>query len=528
MKKFLLIVLSLLTVELFSQVSAPSNLTQLAIPELVTFGNPIYYTFYTFDADDEDDSFYVYCERNHKSYYYGQVILDFNKYLNPGVLYKVSKNLESYSFNNINVPNYYSFICCTDNKESIIAFYKDYDKADDILSIKKVVFNKNNIKAEPRIENVLNFHIGNKDYSTFTSAKSPDKQFFAITMLLTDKQNNLKDLFTATFNNEGDLLWQTTSTPSLENNFFNIADMQVSNAGIVYYCISSYSKVDHKIFDNKVHLYSVENNSTDIQYEDIDFGSIKDMKMKFLKNGKIFIGGYYSEKPQGNAIGSFSFTFDPVSLAILNNDYQPFNSDYKESIVSNTIDERLINQQIRISCDHIFELDNGKIIMLGEQRADFATSSSFGTKYTCYAKYILTNTFTPKGDCDKYYMIQKNQCGSTSLYYSNPQEVFVSYSAFNNENNVYLIYNDLTNNLSKKTSGAEIFKIKNPLHRINKNSCVTLIMIDKNDDVSKLNIMDCPTVKKVFNQIMYINGNDIVFDAYSRKSNSLSKFTLPN
>jgi len=40
--------------------------------------------------------------------------------------------------------------------------------------------------------------------------------------------------------------------------------------------------------------------------------------------------------------------------------------------------------------------------------------------------------------------------------------------------------------------------------------------------------MDCNTAKKVYNQIMFINGNEIVFDAYSVKSNSLSKFTLPN
>ena len=366
--------------------------------------------------------------------------------------------MEFYSFNNINIPNHYSFICCTDSKESIIAFYKDYDKEADILAIKKVVFNKNNIKAEHLIKTVLNFHIENKDFSTFTSAQSPDKQFFAITMLLTDKKNNLKDLFTVAFNNEGDLLWQNTSAPTLENKFLNITDIQVSNAGIVYYCITSYSKEGAKSFNNKFHLYSVEDNLTDIQEEDIDFGIIKDMKMKFLKNGALFIGGYYSEKSEENATGSFSFTYDPISLEIVNKNYQLFSSDYIETPIYNLLSVEFANQQYIVNCDYIFELDNGKIIMLGEQRITNIGSSSS----VRYAKSILTNTFSPKGDCDRYYMIGKNQCGSTPLYYSKPQEVFLSYSAFNNGNNVYLMYNDHKNNLFEKISGTEIFKKTEP------------------------------------------------------------------
>lgn len=523
MKKFLLVVLCFCVVNTFSQ--GIVNLTQLAIPDFVVSSNPIKYSFHSFVSEAEDDSFFIYCSNEYNS---NIILFDKNKNLPEGVLFKVSKNLNSYSFANINIPDYNSFIYYADNIKSIIIFYKKYDKESDILTIKKATLDKNNITAAPLIEDILDFHLENKDNPSFICAASNDKQLFAISMLLTDKKSLLKDLYTATFDNDGEVIWQTTSTPSLENNYFNIADMQVSNDGIVYYCIDSYSKEGNKSFDYKFHLYTVEDNSTDIQYDDIDFGIIKDMKMKFLKNGKLFIGGYYSETPNENATGSFSFTINPISLEIINKNHQLFSDDYKETFVYNPVKVKLANQQHRVNCDYIFELNNGKIIMMGEQRADYYTYSNGFSTFTCYAKNILTNTFTPGGDYDSYFMIKKNQSATSGMQYSSPEDLFVSYAAFDNGKNVYLIYNDHTNNLSPETLNEEIFKIGNPFYKINKKSCVTLTQIDENDNVTKWNIMDCNTAKKVYNQIMFINGNEIVFDAYSVKSNSLSKFTLPN
>jgi len=527
MKKFLLLVLCFGISNIFSQ--GIVNLTQLEIPELVASTNPLFYTFHTFDADAEDDSFYIYFNKQSKNNYTGVLFIDYKKAPYQGVLYKVSKNLNSYSLANINIPDYNSFIYCTDNKNSIMVFYQNYDKESNILTIKKVTLDKKNINAEPLIEDVLNFHLENKDYTSFICAGSADKQLFAISMLLTDKKSQLKDLFTATFDNEGEVIWQTTSTPHLENEFFNIADMQVSNDGVVYYCISSYSKEGPKLFNYKFHLYTVEENLTDIQYEDIDFGTIKDMKMKILKNGKLFIGGYYSEKPDDNAGGSFSYTLNPVSMEIENKNHQIFSSDYFQPYnMYNPIKLNFVNQQHRVNCDYIFELYNGKIIMLGEQRADYATYSNGSYTFTCYAKSIITNTFTPEGDYDSYFMIKKNQAALSNMQYSSPEDLFLSYAAFDNGKNVFLIYNDHTNNLSPTTLNKDMFKIGNPFYKINKNSCVTLTQIDENDNIAKWNIMDCTTTKKVYNQIMFINGNEIVFDAFSRKLNTLSKFTLPN
>jgi hypothetical protein len=518
MKRNLLLILLLLAFAgIKAQTTVPAK--HLSTTDMEFMGHPSKY--YLNSAEADEGYFFVYSAEKD------------SKKVTKAIIYKVDKDLRSEKSSVISFPSDdYEFIGCTDNNESIIAFYSVQDKKADILSIKKVVFDKNNIEAAANIEEITSMPFDNRDACISLTATSQDKSKFSINILHTSARGDFSGIYTAVFNG-GELLWSNHEIPSLENENFDISDMQVSNEGVAYIGISSYSKKGLKSENEKFQLYVINENEGQLYTESVEYGVIRAMKLKLLRNGNLFIGGYYSENLLENGTGSFSYIFNPATAEFTSSTHQEFSEDYKSAPRPDVFITKYANQQYTVVCQYIFELDNGKIVMLGEQKyiktVVTRTNNTVQTSYVIFAKNILSNSFNANGEYENFAMYNKHQGISTQKLYSyDPRDFLLSYYAVQKGNNIYLMYNDNTNNVLRGSTKDEIFELNTGFSFIKKNSCLTLATLDENGDLSKEKVMDCSAIGRVLNKILYFDGDDVMFATFGKKTNSISKITLPN
>ena len=520
MKRNLLLILLLIT---FTGIKAQNSVPvkHLSTTDMEFIGHPSKY--YLNSAEADEGYFFVYSAE--KS----------SKKVTKAIIYKVDKDLRSEKSSVINFPSDdYEFIGCTDNNESIVAFYSVQDKKADILSIKKVVFDKNNIEAAANIEEITSMPFDNRDACISLTATSQDKSKFAINILHTSARGDFSGIYTAVLTNGGELLWSNNEIPSLGNENFDISDMQVSNEGVAYIGIASYSKKGLKSENEKFQLYVVNENEGTLYTESVGYGVIKAMKLKLLKNGNLFIGGYYSEKLLDNGTGSYSYIFNPATAEFTSSTHQEFSEDYKSAPRPDVfLVTKYANQQYTLICQYIFELDNGKIVMLGEQKyiktVVTRINNTVQTSYVVFAKNILSNSFNADGEYENFVMYNKHQGISLQkLFTYDPRELLLSYYAVQRGNNIYLMYNDNKDNVLKGSTKDDIFELNTGFSFVKKDACLTLATVNENGDLDKEKIMDCSTVGRVLNKILYFDGDDVIFATYGKKANSLSKITLPN
>lgn len=519
MKKILLFIALLIA---FVGINAQSTvqIKHLSTADMEFMGHPSEYFLNSCDADE--GYFFVYSAEKE------------SKKVTKAIIYKVDNDLQSAKSSIISFPSDdYKFLGCTDNNESIIAFYSVQDKKNDIISIKKVVFDKNNIGAETNIDEIVNMPFDNRDNCISLTATSSDKSKFALNILHTTSNGSFVGIYTAVFNG-GELLWSNKEIPSLGNENVEIKDIQVSNEGVAYIGIFSFSNKGPKSENEKFHLYVINENEGNLYTETVSYGIIRDMKLKLLKNGNLFVGGYYSENLMSNATGSFSYIFNPATDEFTNRTNQQFSDDYKSAPRPDIfLTTKYANQQYTTVLQYIFELENGKIVMLGEQKyiktiITQNTNNTVSKSYVIFAKNILCNSFTPAGEYEGFTMLKKHQgINLQKLFTYDPREVLLSYYATQKGNNIYLLYNDNADNVLKGSTKDELFELNVAFSFIKKNSCLTLATLDENGGLKKAKAMDCSAIGRVLHKILFCNENDLYFATYGKKANSVSKITLP-
>jgi len=513
-----LILLALLFAFVGIKAQTSVQIKHLSTADMEFMGHPSEY--YLNSCEGDDGYFFVYSAEKE------------SKKVTKAIIYKVDNDLQSAKSSIISFPSDdYQFIGCTDNNESIIAFYSVQDKKNDFLSIKKVVFDKNNLGAETNIEEITNMPFDNRDMCVTLTAKSYDKSKFAINILHTTAKGDFTGIYTAVFNG-AELIWSNKEIPSLGNENFEIEDMQVSNEGVAYIGISSFSNKGPKSENEKFHLYVINEKEGQLFTETVSYGLIRDMKLKLLKNGNLFMGGYYSENLMSNATGSFSYVFNPTNEEFTSRTHQQFSEDYKSAPRPDVfLTTKYANQQYTAICQYIFELESGNIVMLGEQKYIKTVITQNGNtverSYVIFAKNILCNSFTPAGEYEGFTMIKKHQgIAIQKLFTYDPREVLLSYYATQKGNNIYLLYNDNADNVLKGSTKDEIFELGGLFGFIQKNSCLTLATLDENGGLNKVKAMDCSAIGRVLHKILFCSDNDLYFATYGKKANSISKITI--
>jgi hypothetical protein len=297
------------------------------------------------------------------------------------------------------------------------------------------------------------------------------------------------------FDAQGQKIWENAVAPDFSNKTFEITDITITDQGVVYLCIHAYSGEKKKTYDEKVYIIEVK--ETDFMQVETSksIGYITAAGMTLLKNGNVFVGGYYSEKMNDNVKGSFSIMFNPKEQTISNFS----NQDFPASFSKNDIES--------LGFDQIIELSNGRIVLLGEQLTVVQYySQNGGSSYKYYAKNIIYTAFSSNGDIETHKIIGKNQAFASFVHITDFKRLCLSFDAFEKNGGLYLIFNDHVGNIN---STKKTLSTINPI--MQKGKCIVkLVKIDGDNESSQI-VFDGKTNKKSIHTFLFAEDNSILF-----------------
>jgi hypothetical protein len=437
-----------------------------------------FYNFKTYPMDkgdgNEDENQYVFRD-------------NFDEF----IVYTINKSGKVSASPVVEIPDDYRLRNQFQTNNEIVAIYSIFSKG-----LEKYYINtcdKKKMSWKP--EQLTTMDCEKKDNCYSSVSVSPNKSHFCIMGLTTDKKKNFKDMLVMVFDAQGQKIWENAVAPDFSNKTFEITDITITDQGVVYLCIHAYSGEKKKTYDEKVYIIEVK--ETDFMQVETSksIGYITAAGMTLLKNGNVFVGGYYSEKMNDNVKGSFSIMFNPKEQTIGNFS----NQDFPASFSKNDIES--------LGFDRIIELSNGRIVLLGEQLTVVQYySQNGGSSYKYYAKNIIYTAFSSNGDIETHKIIGKNQTFASFVRITDFKRLCLSFDAFEKNGGLYLIFNDHVGNIN---STKKTLSTINPI--MQKGKCIVkLVKIDGDNESSQI-VFDGKTNKKSMHTFLFAEDNSILF-----------------
>lgn len=376
------------------------------------------------------------------------------------------------------------------------------------------------------------------------SLTSPDGNMHA-TVLKADVRKESSRFYVYVYDRDGTEVYHKEVVPSISGNHMQFEGAFLSNTGEVAILVTSF-EVDSKgpvcfqsIFsaidwvqsmiarNTSLHL-AIVNDGGIIQKQipHFSFGDIHSADIVGLKNGNYFIGGYYGPDPFARTTGYFSCLFDRKSENLAGTYYHTLPPD-----------QTLQNagcSRYNILANKIYELDNGQIVMLGENCAICVKNVMNSTQYYCLAGDIVYQTFDQTGEGGESQVIRKLQGFAryrstqrrTSEYFAfsyNFKDWGLSFSSFRKGNDIYLLYN---NSLSPD----EMYYMNDMMGNVNFDlcgkMCVALDRISPNNEVERGYVMKCGARRNLFLNLWLVDDDEIYFSTMADKSYVIESFSL--
>lgn len=424
----------------------------------------------------------------------------------------------------VNIPARYQFVGSINREEEMLAFYMCDDPKAGTISLYSAHLNKLAKAVGATGKSIVSFLSENRDYPTFNTAVSPNGDYYAITFQILDKKSVLKNLYAVVLDREGKVVWKREITPNFQNPDFFSDNMQVSNDGTVYLPAYSMTIKNNSATNENLHLIQVKDKLFNMNTVSVDFGSVQSIKALILKNGDVFVGGYYSqsyEKNHDEAIGYYGYRYSPETGSYTVTERTAFPANYREKKVPALIALVLANQQYEISCDYLFELDNGNVVMTGEHRFCRSVTGANNMKtYVHLNKNILVTTFHPDGKSD-FTMIEKRQGANNVEYHDDFRDLFLSYTAYATQNDVHFIYNDVDENVPYPgdLKFCETFSMM--LNNRLKGVCTVL---SPGGTITQKVLIDAASDKQQLHRLLFVDGKNFYVVAGHKTGYCLDKF----
>ena len=378
-----------------------------------------------------------------------------------------------------------------------------------------------------------------------TSVTSPDEKMHAVILLASFKKTAPK-VYVFVYDSKGDEVSFKEFTPSTRSPYFAFSNAALSNNGDVTMLFISYERKGKNDFNafhmplsnalikkfndpmnTSLHVAQLSDGEvTEYRIPHFNFGEIHSAGILELENGSYFFGGYYGENAANASVGYFSCIFDPNSENIVETHHYMLPAEQQAQ------DKHmfLVHLKYRIYVEDIVRLENGKIVMLGEQRAYALQSSRMGNTTTYYysngASDIVYQTFDTKGECERNDMVRKLQSYNTGVYipletYSKIAYTFrdymISYYYFVKGNDIYLVYNN----------SLEHDKYCNPTVMNYGKTCMRLAKLTPDGKVDYKTIMKCDTRKSFFKSLWLADDNGTVYiSTYGKQGYGIESFEI--
>lgn len=366
------------------------------------------------------------------------------------------------------------------------------------------------------------------------SAVAPDQSKFAVVLVAPDINYRTHHFYCFVYDKDGNEVWTEKYTPALSGSRFTVHDIELTRKGEILLLVNSV-----KGKNALVQLFSCTEDGISSVDETVDFGYIQSMKMLRLQNQlkEIFVGGYFSTSTQGGTTGFFNLIYNPDKKTFTSKHHDTF--EYKDKTVYDDFTEA----DYTIKCDHLIELPDKIVMMIGEQ---YITVQQHGEKSSTAYKHITNNIYGNKfalnGNNLGVIKVQRHisagsgslvsqreegeRIGKSALYEKGPApkmptfaNLGITYSPIVQGSTIYLLYEDLAANYAEDATGWEPAAVEKA-----DNNCVVLTRMDYSAD--KKVVMMPGKSPQTFHDIWCIDGQDIYFGMSGKKDYSIQKFKL--
>ena len=367
------------------------------------------------------------------------------------------------------------------------------------------------------------------DLSKFT-AVSPDGSKFAVVIVAPDLYYRKSAIYYFIYDNNGNELKHDTITPSTGNNRFTVQDIAINHRSELNILLQT-----TKGKDNIIQLFRCTKDETSCITETIDFGYINSMKMLRLKSKDIFVGGYYNVG--GKTVGFFNLVFNPDKNAFTHRNHDTFEFKGEDTY------EGFTEADYLISCDHLIELPDKIVMMLGEQYITYQQhneKSAFAYKHL--TNNIYGNKFSLTGSNLGIVKVQRHLSASSGELIALREEgerigssvlaetasapkmptltnLGLSYSPIVKGSTVYILFEDKAENYAENATGWN----ESAVEKADEN-CVVLAKMDYSADRKVVMMPAKPA--QTFHDIWCTDGDIIYFGMSGKKDYSIQKFKL--
>ena len=378
-----------------------------------------------------------------------------------------------------------------------------------------------------------------------THVESPDGKLHGV-ILLADCKKKTSRVYVFVYDSTGKEVSFDVFTPSTHSRYYAFSKATLSNNGDMTFLFITYDMKGRNnqkgftlplsnalLFRSKdpkntaLHIVQFSSGSrNDYRIPQFSFGEIHSASILQLANGTWFIGGYYGPANSKPSEGYFSCIFDPNSESIIETNNYPFPEDQKPQ------DKRMVVLRLlyRAFVEDIVQLENGNIVMLGEQRAYVIQKTRVGnvtfTEYLNWASDIVYQTFSPSGENERSDMVRKLQSSNTTIYLA-PEtfcpktfdfhDYLISFSHIVKGDDIYLVYNN-----SHETEG---YCVPYPINY--GKCCMRLAKLSPDGSVDYKVIMECENRKSYVRDVMLADDDGTVYISTSGKQGfGIESFTL--
>lgn len=357
---------------------------------------------------------------------------------------------------------------------------------------------------------------------------SPDKEKFALIVYHKDYGNNFSKIQTAVFDQNGNTLWEKNVSPDIEESYIRTSNFCLDNKGTLYMPILGIEKDKEGETIIEQHLYLLQINEDDILANPIDeaYGVTSNVMVKSSKDETIRLCGFFQEdlNELTTESGVFQITFDPASQEFKSVDYQTFDTDYFAKYPKTNLNASHPKRPwYHITCNDFFELPNGEIVICGEHVSRTVILSLDFGYYSYRAGDILVAKFHPDHSFTTQ-IVPKNQTGLSIVRPRDWRQAYVSYSAFVQQNDLYLLYNDAAANIPFPGQGDDL--AMSPWGANNK--CVSVCTkIGSDGEVTQQTLVKFRDSKQMFRDFLFADEHEFYVSLIQRQGISFAKYSLP-
>lgn len=440
-------------------------------------------------------------------------------------LIRINDGINSIQKVSFKVPLEYRYLTSFENDNQVIALYSSFDKKSDEFVIYKCILDKESHQLAFDPEKLASFELSVRDGKYYYAAHSEDNTKHSFTLLITNRKKEFKGIYTMLMNEEGEVQWGSTQMPKFDGQTFDIANVEVSNEGKVIMGVSSYTlnpRGTHSS-DERMHVITISENEMDMETQPLSFGAVSNMTMKLTSNGNVFFAGYFSSggTRKEQETGLFSLIYNPETK-----EFHEFNRHLGSLVENekryNPLGNRQRNSSFNLVCHSMHELDNGNVVLVGEQALVIRVTDNKGmVSYNYHRKDIFCHSFNHDGEEIETSVIPKYQIAASPQYISDTKRLGISFRTFSKDNDVYVVYNDNIDNYQGNSKDLKFYN-----HAKKKKSCTVLAKVTEGGQPAKKVINRYDTTSLLFYDFIYNTESEAILSFVKKKELTLNKLTF--